>query len=1030
MKRSTFFFWFVFYSLVLNAQIDFENSVPPNWTSTNGTLTISNAHYKLGSESLKWSWNSNAVITINNPAINSSEVLDYYHHTAELWVYNSQYSSDHITFEFFDSQGNKSFYFDFKLNYIGWRRITRSYKYDMHAINGASSTISKVKIKAPNTSSGTLYFDDWEYVKSRQKRRKSRQMPDVSGFLSEEERYIFDNVPVNLPLNQANSTEIANLSVIRTRIINDFQGNPPSSSSVNDAQTFYNDLNIIVSGNQIKGKHVSPVEAGTAVLTLAKDYVHNGTVQSLQQVEKILWLINDAGYAGGSELVYGWYNTRNYFKGVVLAFQHLSPSLQEKLSDAIRWTLKMGEFWETSPNQGWDLDVVHTNLKYMLGTTVFDSGNNVDETVLQLKGFKQYLERKNVPSSTKNGGLKPDGTSFHHEAHYPAYQYAYNSYVNVLEYLDGTVFQINAEAYKEFRDAAYTNLIFCNGQEFANSLCGRHPFELKNRMVKSAYNKLAYLGGSILAQNQSADPFLAKAYNRIWNDDPNLNNYGVEQNPEGFWQFNYSPAGVYRKDNWVVTIKGLNKTYWGTETYVGENRYGRYQSYGALEVMYSGGLSGSGKSIEGYDWNKVPGTTSKVLSWEELEGESVRVDERSKYDFAAALRFDEIPGSLKGNQGRYGMYAFDFGQLMLTSTHEEEFTFKKSVFCFDDFMVCTGSGIRSNDQQHEIITTLFQNKLSTQTSSTFINQQSVNAFPFSLNLPSGLNWLINSWGTGFVVKSTDEIGVTRKNQLSPDESGGALVTNGDVESAWIKHGTAPNSDKYEYVVKPNTNQAELQNFVNLLQSGSAPYEVIYLDDDMHIVKHNQTGTVGYALFHSHTAINGDLISNNKPCLVMLRRFSGGLKLTLVDPSTSYLQNGPIYLKLNGVFQLQYADSGVDLVNTNGGVTTLLFNPKDGNPLDVVLSNTVSGNSINQVFGFESYPSPVREEISITILLNPEYKSSNQSIQVDAKIIDLQGNEKFSNKFEGTHFKIDVHDLNPGIYFIKINERLVQKFVKE
>ena len=62
--------------------------MPPNWTATAGTLSISPFHYKAGTESLRWNWNGGSVITVANPGITAAHVTDYYKNTCDFWVWN------------------------------------------------------------------------------------------------------------------------------------------------------------------------------------------------------------------------------------------------------------------------------------------------------------------------------------------------------------------------------------------------------------------------------------------------------------------------------------------------------------------------------------------------------------------------------------------------------------------------------------------------------------------------------------------------------------------------------------------------------------------------------------------------------------------------------------------------------------------------------------------------------------------------------------------------------------------------------
>ena len=176
--------------------------------------------------------------------------------------------------------------------------------------------------------------------------------------------------------------------------------------------------------------------------------------------------------------------------------------------------------------------------------------------------------------------------------------------------------------------------------------------------------------------------------------------------------------GVYRQDDWVASIKGFNKYFWGTEIYSSDNRYGRYQSYGAQEIIYSEDVkTGNGFNINTWDWNFNPGTTVIRLPWGDLHAERERIDEVQQKRFVGALSLNNKNTSLLTNN--YGMFSMDFqeedsqgfGVTHHSETHNNTFTFKKTNFYFDDIIVCLGSGINNDDASNETITTLFQRSL-------------------------------------------------------------------------------------------------------------------------------------------------------------------------------------------------------------------------------------------------------------------------------------------------------------------------------
>ena len=147
-------------------------------------------------------------------------------------------------------------------------------------------------------------------------------------------------------------------------------------------------------------------------------------------------------------------------------------------------------------------------------------------------------------------------------------------------------------------------------------------------MEKSDIEAFAMLALAEKKEGQAFDRQLAADYLRLQPNPTVMHNYFVAEgcqaasNPEGFFVFNYGSAGIYRYGKYMVTLKGYNTDVWGAEIYQKDNRYGRYQSYGAVLLMGNGkpvSRKGSGFKEEGWDWNRLPGTTTIHLPFHLLD---------------------------------------------------------------------------------------------------------------------------------------------------------------------------------------------------------------------------------------------------------------------------------------------------------------------------------------------------------------------------------------------------------------------------
>src|SRR5690606_29144796 len=92
---------FLFSTLVSQSQPDLEGDVPLAYSAAKGTLSISDRHYRLGQESLRWDWTGGDTLFINLTAEQKNSINPYLFvwgkNHFEMWVHNESASKD--TFE-------------------------------------------------------------------------------------------------------------------------------------------------------------------------------------------------------------------------------------------------------------------------------------------------------------------------------------------------------------------------------------------------------------------------------------------------------------------------------------------------------------------------------------------------------------------------------------------------------------------------------------------------------------------------------------------------------------------------------------------------------------------------------------------------------------------------------------------------------------------------------------------------------------------------------------------------------------------
>ena len=671
--------------------------------------------------------------------------------------------------------------------------------------------------------------------------------------------------------------------------------------------------------------------------------------------------------------------------------------------------------------------------------------NTLDERYRYMMGFQRFMNRFLSPSSGTANGIKPDGSGFHHWTAYNSYMYAYQSVIDNMLCLDGTRFQIGVANYKKLRDAVLVQRLQANDFSFqALSTCGRKPAERAAQMPNADVSSLAILGGKILGLS-TADPVLAGFYNRVNNIVNPAFNYSTKALfEEGFIQLNYSNAGIYRKTgstkNWVAVTKGFTKALWGAETYPAENRYGRYQSYGALEILYPGSQIANGYNSTTWDWNYSPGATVIKLPWGELHSEKSRVDELQMQPFAGSLAFKQKKlDYLSETYGDFGMFGMAFqqktgqgtGTVYGPDTHNSTFAFKKSNFFFDDIIVSLASGIVNNDIENPTVTTLYQRTNNTgvavNVNGTAYGTDGNQTFSGDAN-----NWLLDNYGTGFYVMadSNNSIKVIKGNQQVPQHTevwtGSLPTTNptGNYYIGYIDHGTNPSSKGYEYIIKPNATTTDMQNLHTTITDGNKPYAVHQKNYIAHILEHKAKKIFGYSAFRDITGITvGNIKSINNTCLVMTdNSVVGKMLLSLSNPdlglnSRSYYPSVTkiIDVVLAGQWTIDSPTPGVALISSDATQTLLRFTTIHGNAYELSLTNATLGVKSDSILeqSLQLYPNPNQGKFNLNYDGSEALKKL-EIFSITGQLVKVIPLENFTN-----HKEINVPELKSGMYLVNI-----------
>lgn len=520
-----------------------------------------------------------------------------------------------------------------------------------------------------------------------------------------------------------------------------------------------------------------------------------------------------------------------------------------------------------------------------------------EQAVKDLSAFSHFLSACTQYSPSGYDVLKPDGTGFHHNTHYNGYMYSYRTWVEYMGYLKGTSFRIEKDAYERMKKAVVSVYLMAvrSGSDkqryFANSMAGRHPFTgLDVNFSKELFKTLIEIGGDILGVPY--DKELASYYNyfyktRQYADAPELD-------ADGFYQFNYSPAGVYRHGDWIAVMRCPTTNFWGGELYSKTNRFGRYQSHGTLEILYEGGLAKCGypenkeKKGAGWDWNMMPGsTTVHYTDWKEMmpnKNDADRFDQKSATtNFAGALAWKDC-----------GLFAAAFDQDDRWGSRRFEptnLTFCKSVFAIDGMMFDMGTGISAKGSYPDewfTATNLFQSIISKDSKSLVVNGEEMKKGKETVIDTQNPAWLVTPATTGyFIPKGHDRLVIKYEEQNTPSSVGMAAEFGKEVAAkAYLHHGVKPEKKGYQFMVVPATSPEKMKELAKKQEKGEL-FKVLVAQDSIHVVKHLPSASTAYALFAPANNLSCGVVCASETELLLMERIDRtgkNLDLALCNPN--------------------------------------------------------------------------------------------------------------------------------------------------
>ena len=959
----------------INAQHSFEEKLPTFLrVNGRGSIELSTEKYKDGNSSVKFSWNGPVQLMFTNSQdIEASMKVDG--GGMILWIYNTAPMSEPLLFKYHDWNGGVICQFNFNMDFTGWRTMWIKYE-DMLTPEGKhvgeipmaerKVAASRMTVTVPKSATeGTFYFDRLSFMQARMQDQivPDQQIPENNhmlrsrlwqwGHLWEWEQY---PEPELVPVTADQAEDLRNVEDRMDAWA--ATGNPGAQYTQNTLMTRANDayakygIKRLPDGgitgapllyddefnNSLGEMRIRYIQE--IVYWYALDYLYTGNTANIDRVINAMDHAIDQGFAYGS----GWgvnkhygYQVRNLYKGIWILRKELAKAgkLDEYTKVLMYWSAIQEARLPYAEHRDEILDTWNTLLNNKVIAVMLQSDDAAKQAYMKLLGA--WVGDSMLCSDGTLGGLKPDGTSFHHGGHYPSYSVgAFAAVGDFCYFTKDTEFAPHEEGRKAFKKSLMAMRDYSHTRDWGIGICGRHPLDGAIPEVDVlAFARLAMLG-DLTGGGHAADPELAGAYIALGGTDKEVlatfkkMGLGALKPAEGFTVYNYAALGIHRRGDWMLSLKGYNSDVWGSEIYAKENRYGRYLSYGTAQVFTMPSAKESGYVREGWDWNRIPGATSIHLPYEMLNSPLPgTLMERNTSRF---------PG-VSSLEGRNGCLAFTY-----VESDRKNFcagaTATKSVFCFDNRIVHIGTGI-TNNSQYPTETTLYQLALVDRTEEVDINDEYSGAFPYSrLITDHGQVVLTDTKGNFYIIKDGFGLTVEKKTQTSPSDEMKDPGT-GDFISAYLSHGTSPKDASYEYMLLVKGSNKDVKAY-----SKKVPYTVLQADASAHVVKDNPTGITAYIIYKVYDNASTLLRTADAETIVMERtREDGTVVMSVCTPDLGITEKGYTTkqasqvikkrVELNGEYQLAQECADVE-VTTAGGKTVITASCCHGQPVEFIL----------------------------------------------------------------------------------------------
>ena len=869
-----------------NTLYQFEKGVPNNFiTDKNSKIEITKEKSKDGTSSLKWDFEKNSTLTIKGEVgykIFQQGMQEKARSSFVMWIYNKKPIVDKMQVQF-KKKGEVKSYFSINMNFTGWRTMWVQYDRDMSG--KAEENMDEITFISPNVN-GEIYIDQiyTSILIDPRHNARDEQVDFVNlqadNAVNSHWMALYKNynaISQNKDIQKLTSEEIKGIRSVENRFKNDIIKKEKVNSKLieknREKLQEYLTMTVVSPQTIVLYKDFSEEEKSYLKDVQIKEYgswlrelafMYNSTEDKKYKKEiyeifkKGLNHLYEQGWTKGScqgTIHHLGYQVRELYQSIFLMKE---PLLKDKnlkqAKEMVTWYSAMGILYTSdSEIKGVNADVLNTMLPGMLIAILLNDDDKA--TASQLYQLNHYLTKSIDYAPGLLGGFKEDGSMFHHMQNYPAYaKGAFEGLTPIMYYLGNTAFALDDYSFNIVKKAVLMTRVYSNTHTWLISISGRHPDD-RFQISDEVFRYLA-LGKKVGNDSELANAYLRLAPQGRFAEELSSLGFKAETTLQGAWTMNMSSLQLHRRDNWLIGVKGYSRYLVGNETYIKNNLFGRYMSYGNFQILENS-LIESGYVQQGWDWAHFPGTTAIALPIDKLKSPISQVDIYSGVE--EMLLSDETfsGGNSLNNNGMFAMKLHEHSKY--NDTHRA----RKSVFLFDNRVILLGSDIE-NKSDYETHTTLFQNYLSDKNSISKVEKIKNN------------NFILDTQNNLYKVV---EGNLKYKNGLqhSLDQNKGTPTEN-YYEMAYINHEKNPKNQKYQYAILVKGNKEEQEIFKK-----NSNYQVLQQDSNAHIVEDEISKMRGYALFESGDVKDKYLKSIDTPSLILIKPNDNSLELSFVDP---------------------------------------------------------------------------------------------------------------------------------------------------